>query len=133
MNKLTLALGATMPVTTMLMIPINIPPNVAKAYSCSSSRVLHLASAQVKAVALPVQAVRPARGLLPHRLYDRHQMLHLIHKVIEPVQPAHLVQEALSQAILAAQPISTFHFRLANRNQVVAFKISQIQEKPVLR
>gem|GEM_PF-5933105 len=37
MNKQTLALGVSIALTTMLMIPINIPPNVAKAYSCSSS------------------------------------------------------------------------------------------------
>ena len=31
----------------------------------------------------------------------------------------------LSQAVLSAQPISTFHFHIANRNQVVALKIGQ--------
>jgi hypothetical protein len=35
LNKLTLALGVTMAVIAMLMIPINIPPNVAKASNCS--------------------------------------------------------------------------------------------------
>ena len=41
------------------------------------------------------------------------------------VQPIHPDQIALSQAVLAAQPISTFHFHLANRNQVVALQIGQ--------
>jgi hypothetical protein len=51
-------------------------------------------------------------------------MLHLIHQLIA-VQPIHPVQIALSPAALAAQPISTFHFHLANRNQVVALHIGQ--------
>ena len=51
-------------------------------------------------------------------------MLHLIHQLIA-VQPIHLDQIALSQGVLSAQPISTFHFHIANRNQVVALKIGQ--------
>ena len=51
-------------------------------------------------------------------------MLHLIHQLIA-VQPIHPDQIALSQAVLAAQPISTSHFHLANRNQVVALQIGQ--------
>jgi hypothetical protein len=56
--------------------------------------------------------------------YYLHQMLHLIHQLIS-VQPIHLDQIALTQAVLSAQTISTFHFHLANRNQVVALKIGQ--------
>ena len=56
--------------------------------------------------------------------YYLHQILHLIHQLIA-VQPIHPDQIALSQAVLSAQPISTLHFHLANRNQVVALKIGQ--------
>ena len=56
--------------------------------------------------------------------YYLHQILHLIHQLIA-VQSIHPEQIALSQAVLSAQPISTLHFHLANRNQVVALKIGQ--------
>jgi hypothetical protein len=56
--------------------------------------------------------------------YYLHQILHLIHQLIA-VQSIHPDQIALSQAVLSAQPISTLHFHLANRNQVVALKIGQ--------
>lgn len=56
--------------------------------------------------------------------YYLHQMLHLIHRLIA-VQPIHPDQIAFTQAVLSAQPITTFHFHLANRDQVVALKIGQ--------
>ena len=107
----------------MIVAPITMTPNVAKAYSCSgSSSTAHTPSASsVSGSKGSCSTAHQKQRLRLHQPFPL-RILQMLQTRITQVRPAQQDQVALSQVALAAQQTSRLPSHLANHNQVLAPK-----------